>query len=82
MMLIVIISFEIMIMIKTLWFTQHTTGDDLKFEKPKIASIFSKRAEKVLLECSKLSKSKRLRLSYIEPENFLTLERLSSQSES
>ena len=76
MMLIVIISFKIMIMIKTLWFTQHTKEDDIKFKKPKIASIFSKRAEKVLLECSKLSKSKRLRLSYIEPENFLTLERL------
>ena len=80
MMLIVIISLEIMIMIKTFWLTQHKATDDLKVRSPKIASIFSKRAERVLLECSKLSRSKRLRLSYIEPENFLTLERLTSKT--
>ena len=73
MMLIVIIYVEIMI--KSFWFTQHMTTEDLRVQSPKIASIFSKRAEKVLLECSKLAKSQRLRSSYIEPENFLTLER-------
>ena len=73
MMLIVIISLELMI--KTLWFKQHTAKDDLRVRSKKVAPIFSKRAEKVLLECSKMSNSKRFRLSYIEPENFLTLER-------
>ena len=72
-MLIVIISFKVMI--KTFWFKQHTAADDLRVQSKKFATIFSKRADKVLLECSKMSKSKRFRLSYIEPENFLTLER-------
>ena len=73
MILIVIIYFEIII--KTFWFKKSKTTDDLSVQSPKIASIFSKRSEQVLLECSKLAKSKRLRSSYIEPENFLTLER-------
>ena len=76
MMLIVIIFFEMII--KTFWFRKHKTTDDPIVQSPKIATIFSKRAEKVLLECSKLAKSKRLRSSYIEPENFLTLERLTT----
>ena len=77
MMLIVMLIMTFEIMMKTLLFTQQTTtNDDLRDQGPaKIGSIFSKRAEKVQLECSKLVNSNRRRLSYIEPENFLTLER-------
>ena len=67
-----IVTFEIII--KLSWNATEVVNDDLR-KSFKISSNFSKRIERVNLECSRLARNNKLRSSYIEPQNFITLER-------
>ena len=67
-----IVTFEIII--KVSWNATEVVNDDLR-KSFKISSNFSKRIERVNLECSRLARKNKLRSSYIEPQNFITLER-------
>ena len=59
---------------KVFWQTFQTSEKDLT-KTYNVSSNFIKRSERVNTECSKLAKKDILRPSYIEPENFVTLER-------